>query len=408
MAYERLKKQFADLIKISNMGGSGSNRTTYGPNTFKVDRRSSVLGNPFSMQDESQRMNVLEQYYDYFTDITSHNIKGQPFPEDSLADATKQAMASLNTPYWVNKRGGSIVTGQSFMDGLREIARQANLSGQPIELADWCAPNACHAETIGNFLGPYIQNNTQNPISNPGLLDKVISGGQTGADILGLQLAQKAGIPVGGTMSKNYYGTPLIESNDGIDRSSFGFTMLPYPGNMSAAYRNRTAANAMNADGTVYFRGPETSSGFFATRNAVSDAGKQFLDNPQSADELYDWIVNNNIKTLNVAGNRGSTLTDADRVRMTDILNDVFSRSPSQVISAAAPVAQAVAAATPDPTDDVVAQAITSLNVADVINHPTFGEGIITGIDDGVADVDFNGNIRHLGIDWILKNLLNK
>ena len=157
MSYKRLEDTFKDLIKITNQAGSGVYRTNkHLPNVFYVDRPHSVLGNPFSMTDESQRMEVLNKYADYFNDIVSHNIKGQPYPEEQLLPSTLEAMNSLNTPYWLNKRGGVKVTGQSFMDALRNIVRQTkNNQFDSIELADWCAPRPCHAETIGNYIGQY-------------------------------------------------------------------------------------------------------------------------------------------------------------------------------------------------------------------------------------------------------------
>lgn len=165
----------------------------------------------------------------------------------------------------------------------------------------------------------------------PYMLEKIISGGQTGADVLGLQIAKEHGIPTGGYITNNAYGKPLIEYNDGIDRTQFGMNILPYPGNIRDAYVNRTTLNAANADGTVYFRGPEQGNGWFATRRAANAAGKPFLDNPQSAQEMLDWLKSNNVKTLNVAGNRGSKFSDATRQNMSNILNEVLYQSPQTV-----------------------------------------------------------------------------
>lgn len=156
------------------------------------------------------------------------------------------------------------------------------------------------------------------------IITKVISGGQTGADILGLQLAQQAGIPTGGTMSYGPDGLPLIEADDGIDRNSFGFDFLDYPGNLRDAYVNRTNLNASNADGTIYFRGPEQGNGWFATKRAAEAAGKPFLDNPQNSNDIINWALKNNVKTLNVAGSRGSKMTDVVRNQETDVLNSLF------------------------------------------------------------------------------------
>jgi predicted NAD-dependent protein-ADP-ribosyltransferase YbiA (DUF1768 family) len=174
------------------------------------------------------------------------------------------------------------------------------------------------------------------PLGND-IITKIISGGQTGADILGLQLAQKAGIPTGGTISYGPNGNILTEFDDGIDRTKFGFDILDYPGNIRDAYVNRTNLNAANSDGTIYFRGPEQGNGWFATKRAAQQAGKPFLDNPQSSNEIVNWALANNVKTLNIAGNRGSKMSQNTRDSMTGTLQDLFYDLKKQVGSQTIP-----------------------------------------------------------------------
>lgn len=149
MEYNRLKDNYKDLIKISNMSNTSGRPLT---GQIPVDRRHSVLGNPFSMENEAQRMNVLQQYQDYLDDIVNHYIPNQPYNNDLLSDVTRNAMASLNTDYWLNKRNGVRVDGNTFMNELDEI-RSIIANGGKIDLTDWCAPKPCHAETIGNYIG---------------------------------------------------------------------------------------------------------------------------------------------------------------------------------------------------------------------------------------------------------------
>jgi hypothetical protein len=163
------------------------------------------------------------------------------------------------------------------------------------------------------------------------IITKVISGGQTGADILGVQLAKEAGLPTGGTLSYGPNGKILTEFDDGIDRTQFGFDILPYPGNIRDAYVNRTNLNAANADGTLYFRGPEQGRGLIATRRAASQAGKPFLDQPQTANDIINWALQNDVKTLNIAGNRGSTFPVNAKQNMTNTLQDLFNKLDAEV-----------------------------------------------------------------------------
>lgn len=83
----------------------------------KVDR-SSVLGNPFYMADESKRDEVCDKYAVYFKN------------KISLED-------------------------NAFMTELRRLYRIAKRYGK-LELFCWCAPKRCHAETIREFLNKYL------------------------------------------------------------------------------------------------------------------------------------------------------------------------------------------------------------------------------------------------------------
>jgi hypothetical protein len=66
--------------------------------------------------------------------------------------------------------------------------------------------------------------------------------------------------------------------------------------------------NIIDSDGTVYFATDEDSRGKKATENFAKKHNKPFLLNP-TAEELKQFLIDNNIKTLNIAGNRGSKLS---------------------------------------------------------------------------------------------------
>ena len=97
------------MIRIVNLR---TYRAIKGEVLIKVDR-SSVLGNPFFMHNESERDLVCEQYEDYFN---------------------KQ----------ISKRNAD------FINALRNIYKVAQT--HDVALGCWCYPKRCHAETIKKFI----------------------------------------------------------------------------------------------------------------------------------------------------------------------------------------------------------------------------------------------------------------
>lgn len=148
---------------------------------------------------------------------------------------------------------------------------------------------------------------------------KVISGGQTGIDRLGLEYGKKYNFRTGGTAPKGY------KTQDGSDYTLKDFGVVE---DDSPDYVPRTIKNVKNSDGTVYFKTDEDSTGFKATRRAAEDNKKPFLVNP-TADEMVKWMIDNNIKTLNVAGNRGSAVSNKFKREVESVLDDVFKRISS-------------------------------------------------------------------------------
>lgn len=148
------------------------------------------------------------------------------------------------------------------------------------------------------------------------MLEKIISGGQTGADQAGLLAAHKCGLLTGGTAPSGFYTdwgpNPLLQA--------FG---LKAEGN----YRSRTIKNVKDSDGTVLLTITPNSAGSVLTRNEATRQNKPFLEidlNPlmqilqngeaipgglgvtirQASMDLQFWLVDNLVATLNVAGNR--------------------------------------------------------------------------------------------------------
>jgi hypothetical protein len=142
-------------------------------------------------------------------------------------------------------------------------------------------------------------------------LTKVISGGQTGVDQLGLEVAQELGIPTGG-MAPRHFRT---ETGPDERLRAFGLTE-----HTSWHYAARTKANVGQSDGTVLF-GDITQTGTQKTLQLCQKKNKPYLVNP-TASELCNWLTDNQINVLNVAGNRGSQLSNEQLAQYRQVLMD--------------------------------------------------------------------------------------
>jgi hypothetical protein len=131
------------------------------------------------------------------------------------------------------------------------------------------------------------------------MLDKIITGGQTGADQAAWRAAEAFGVPTGGWMPKGF----LTEDGPRPEfASGYGAVEMP-----TDSYPARTEENVRASDATLWF-GETTTSGANATVGACQRLGKPCLPiGPGAAFEpshVATWISENKIKTLNVAGNR--------------------------------------------------------------------------------------------------------
>jgi len=131
-------------------------------------------------------------------------------------------------------------------------------------------------------------------------LEKIVSGGQTGADRAGLDVAMKVGLPVGGYCPKGRLaedGTvpehyPLLEMTKG-------------------SYSARTERNVIESDGTLILNIGKLSGGTRLTVECARKHNKPHLviqldtAKPQVS-TLAEWLEQNNIRVLNVAGPRES------------------------------------------------------------------------------------------------------
>ena len=140
------------------------------------------------------------------------------------------------------------------------------------------------------------RNNQFGKLSAGAGITKIISGGQVGADFIGLELAKEMGITTGGT------APPGFQTSTGPQEVLLKSYGLKEGEADPVTYRKRTIKNVQDSDGTVLF-GKESSPGSKLTKGAATANKKPYLSNP-TAKELSTWIIDNNIKTLNIAGNR--------------------------------------------------------------------------------------------------------
>lgn len=129
------------------------------------------------------------------------------------------------------------------------------------------------------------------------MLDKIISGGQTGAGRAAWRAARTYGIPTGGWMAPGFLAEdgPRPEFAD-----EYGATETPTDDALAP-----TEQNVQDSDGTLCF-GETTRLSAHATVGACQRLGKPCLPvSPGASFEpahVATWIAENRIETLNVAG----------------------------------------------------------------------------------------------------------
>ena len=160
-------------------------------------------------------------------------------------------------------------------------------------------------------------------IFKPGCVNvnKIISGAQTGVDQIGLVAALVLGLKTGGTAPFDYKveNKPNLDGTDNLTTDELKeLGVVPITQEMHDKFwknstktpndwNARTYQNVYDSDGTVYFNNGNDSAGYLATKKYADLLGKPFISNP-TTEQLTQWLIDNNIQTLNVAGNRGSAV----------------------------------------------------------------------------------------------------
>jgi hypothetical protein len=155
-------------------------------------------------------------------------------------------------------------------------------------------------------------------------LKKIISGGQTGVDESGLIAGKDLGLDIGGTAPKGYKRNNL--QNAQVSEKELRTILDESP---SSNYKDRTLKNVLDADGTVLFG--DMTAGTVQTLNFARTKRKPYIVNP-SPEELKDFVKDKNIKTLNVAGNRGTDKGMVFAKKSYDTITEAFGTSKKPVI----------------------------------------------------------------------------
>ncbi len=144
------------------------------------------------------------------------------------------------------------------------------------------------------------------------MIEKLVSGGQTGVDQAGLDFAIRKGIPHGGTCPKGR----LSEAGPIPAKYQMKEHLAP-------TYPPRTQANVQDSDATVIFLhgSIQNEPGCLLTATLCVKEKKPFIViNLQDADEeagakkLRKLVEDHQVKVLNVAGTRGSRKPDVGKV----------------------------------------------------------------------------------------------
>ena len=148
------------------------------------------------------------------------------------------------------------------------------------------------------------------------LVEKIVSGGQTGVDQGALDVALELGIPCGGWCPAGR-------------RAEYGSIPNRYPLQETAShnYNKRTTLNVQDSDATLILNRGELEGGTAYTLEVVRRLNKHYLvidlESPTACGEIQNWLKQNDVKVLNVAGPRESKCPGIQR-RVCQLLAAVF------------------------------------------------------------------------------------
>lgn len=132
-------------------------------------------------------------------------------------------------------------------------------------------------------------------------ISKIITGGQTGADRAGLDVAIDLGIDYGGSIPSGR------RTEDGHLPAKYErMTEM-----RSRHYQVRTEKNVIDADATLLFTGRKVGSGSALTKKVAGKHHKALLHinldkktDEEAAGEILQWLDDSKPRILNIAGSR--------------------------------------------------------------------------------------------------------
>ena len=134
------------------------------------------------------------------------------------------------------------------------------------------------------------------------MIEKIISGGQTGVDQAALDVAIELNISHGGWIPKGR------KTEDGILPDKYQLKEMP-----TASYPPRTEKNILDSDGTLIICHGKLTGGSALTRKMAKKHDRPLLHLDMDKLSVSDaskttasWIGRNNVQVLNVAGSRAS------------------------------------------------------------------------------------------------------
>ena len=134
------------------------------------------------------------------------------------------------------------------------------------------------------------------------MIQKIISGGQTGADRAALDFAIKRGIPYGGWVPKGR------QTEDGTLSEKYHLQEMA-----TGSYSKRTEKNVLDSDGTLIVSHGLLTGGSALTTGFAEHHGKPWIhidlgitSYPEAATMIREWAGRYSITVLNVAGARAS------------------------------------------------------------------------------------------------------
>jgi len=132
------------------------------------------------------------------------------------------------------------------------------------------------------------------------MIKRIVSGGQTGVDRAALDVALSRGVPCGGWCPKGRL------AEDGRIPLSYPLRETPSP-----TYEERTTWNVRDSDGTLVLTWGPPSEGTAFTVALAREIGRPYLvidlaENGGTPEQAAEWVQQNHIAVLNVAGPRAS------------------------------------------------------------------------------------------------------